>query len=134
MMTLASRAGFVAVIALMTAAGGFGTLAAQAPSAAMQIGATVAPQCRIAVDEATTSDDRSPAVHVVCGRRALRTLRVSSDEGAANRPVAAAGRSVRAGGEIVFVVPYAVATIASRVPSVPSQAAPRQPVTLTLDF
>jgi hypothetical protein len=109
---------------------------AQAPTAAMQVGATVAPQCRIVVDEPATDADRSPSVRVTCGRRGLRVLRVSSSSGtdSAARQLAAMELSgMRAGGEVAFVVPHALATVASRDPFVAPPAA-REPVVITLDF
>jgi hypothetical protein len=104
-------------------------------SSAMRVGATVAPQCRIDVGAATTSDDRSPALRVTCGRRELRTLRVTRDEGRAIQPVAALESSLlRAGGEVVFVVPREIGAVASLTPSLPAAAPARQPVVVTLDF
>src|SRR3954454_8961971 len=108
---------------------------AQSPAAAMHVGATVAPQCRILVDEATTADERSPSVRVTCGRRGLHVLRVTSGPATAIRPIAALEKGgLRAGAEFVFVVPHTIATVASLVPSIGSTPAAREPVMVTLDF
>ncbi len=129
------RSRLVAAFVLAGAAACSRHVLAQAPAAAMHVGATVAPQCRILVDEATTAGDRSPSVRVTCGRRALRVLRVSSGPATAIRPIAALETGgLRAGAQVVFVVPHAVATVASLVPSIASRSAVREPVVVTLDF
>jgi hypothetical protein len=134
-MRLFSRSRLVAAFVLAGAAACSRHVFAQAPAAAMHVGATVAPQCRIVVDEATTGDDRSPSVRVTCGRRGLHVLRVSGGPATAISPIAALEKGgLRAGAEVVFVVPHAIATVASLVPSIGSTPAAREPVVVTLDF
>jgi hypothetical protein len=123
------------LVLALAAAGSRAVLAQGAVTAAMQVGAAVHPQCRITVDEATTVDPQSPAVHVTCGRSALQALRVTSRLGATMLPVTASENgNLRAGGEVVFVVPNALTIVASRVPFVASAPAPHDPVVVTLDF
>src|SRR4051812_43461324 len=103
------RSRLAAAVVLASAAACPRDVLAQAPAAAMHVGATVAPQCRILVDEATTADDRSPSVRVTCGRRGLRVLRVTSGPVTGVRPIAALDKGgLRAGAEFVFLVPHAV--------------------------
>jgi hypothetical protein len=112
------------------------TSAAAQQSAALSVGARVAPQCSINVEPSTTLDDLSPAVRVRCGNRGLRVLRVSTDRGDGLKPSTTfAGSQLRAGGEVVFVVAQPLATLASRLPVfAPPPQPDRKPVRVTLDF
>jgi hypothetical protein len=103
---------------------------------AMRVGATVAPRCTITVDQSVVADDRSPSVRVVCSRSGLRSLRVTTSRGDSIQPTTTfAGAQLQAGGEVVFVVPIVLATVASNLPVIAPPAPPdRRPITLTLDF
>lgn len=121
----------LALIAVFTLVASAGSL--QAQSSALQVGANVAPQCLITVDD--QSDDRSPAVTVSCGASTLRALRVTTTRGEAIVPVqAASGRQLRAGGDFVFVVAQPVAAVASLGSTVPASTHRQANVTVTLDF
>lgn len=103
-------------------------------SAVLTVGARVAPTCTITVDATTAGD--APSARVQCGRRGLRVVRVTTDRGDGLQPVTTfAGRQLKAGGEVRFVVAQPLATVASLLPVF---AAPPQPerraVTVTLDF
>lgn len=104
-------------------------------SAALSVGARVAPQCRISVDPADVAG-QSPSVRVQCGRSGLRVLRVTTDRGDGLLPIATfAGRQMRAGGEVAFVIAQPLATVASLLPVIaPPPPVDRRPVTVTLDF
>lgn len=108
---------------------------AQAPTA-MHVGATVAPRCTITIDENGVSDDRSPSVRVVCSRSGLRNLRVTTSRGDNISPTTTlTGAQLQAGGEVVFVVPIVLATVAGNLPVMAPPPAPnRRTLTLTLDF
>lgn len=71
-------------------------------SAAMRVGAYVAPKCRIDVDEATTAGGN---IRVACGRSTFRLLRVSTDRDERLEPLAPLAATLQAGGELVFPVP-----------------------------
>src|SRR5262249_3779690 len=105
----------------LTAAGvcagalGAASVSAQA-QAALHVGATVVPHCRITVD------DQSPTVTASCAASTLRALRVTTNRGDLLRPIA--GRRIRAGGDATFVV--------SRAQT--SDPGGRTVVVVTLDF
>jgi hypothetical protein len=122
----------VAVAIVLVAVSG----AAAQQTAALSVGARVAPTCSVSVEPSTTRDDFSPAVRVRCGNSGLRVLRVSTDRGDGIRPTTTfAGSQLPAGGEVVFVVPVTLVTVASRLPVVAPPPPPeRRPVRVTLDF
>jgi hypothetical protein len=106
--------------------------------AALRVGARVAPACSVFVDSSAADVSTSPSVRVVCGRSALRALRVSADSGSGEDiapVVGVAGRQQLSGGEVVFTVPSLVATLASRglVSSLPRATQPAT-VVITLHF
>lgn len=127
----------VAVLALFAGAAETRAVLAQGQDrGAMQVGATVAPRCTVSIDVTEVTDDRSPSVRVVCSRSGLRNLRVSSSRGDTVQPTATfVGAQRQAGGELVFVVPVVLATVASNLPIITVPAQPdRRPFTVTLDF
>jgi hypothetical protein len=103
---------------------------------AMRVGATVAPRCTISVDTSVVADDRNPSVRVVCSRSGLRKLRVTTSRGDNVQPTTTfAGAQLQAGGEVAFVIPVVLATVAGSLPVFAPPAPPdRRPLTLTLDF
>jgi hypothetical protein len=121
----------LALTAIFAVVASAGSLHAQ--SSALQVGARVAPQCLITVDD--QSDDRSPAVTVSCGASTLRALRVTTTRGEEIVPVQAANlRQLKAGGDFVFVVAQPVAAVASLGSVLPASARRPGSVTVTLDF
>ena len=108
-----------------------------AQTAAMHVGATVAPRCRINVEPDANDAGRGPGVRVQCGRAGLKALRVTTDRGDGLRPmITVAGRQMLAGGDVLYLAPpQPLATLASLRPAfAPPPPADQRPVTITLDF
>jgi hypothetical protein len=78
---------------------------AQTVTAAVHIGVSVSPACRISVgDTVAASDDRRAAVRVACGRQNLQTLRVTSLRAGGIAPVRSwPGRNLHPDAEVVVV-------------------------------
>ncbi len=103
MMSRSTQARMLTVGSLLAISfAGLPSVAVAQQSAAMQVGASVAPRCRIDVDEAPTAVE---GIRVACGRSAFRTLRVSTDQGDRLEPVAPLAATQHAGGELVFRLP-----------------------------
>jgi hypothetical protein len=131
-----NQAFFAAMTGVFGAVMLFAAPAQARQSTALSIGARVAPKCSITVEPSTTRDDQSPAVRVQCGRSNLHVLRVTTDRGDDLRPLTTfAGSQLQAGGEVVFVVPVTLDTVASRLPVIAPPPPPdRRPIRVTLDF
>jgi hypothetical protein len=123
-------------VAALFMAGLFPAVAGAQQSAGLSVGARVAPHCTISVDRVAVLDADNSGVRVVCGKSALRALRISTDRGdilEAFTTLASAMR--RAGGEVAVAVPQLLGTVASRLPVFAMPAQPeRRPVLVTLDF
>lgn len=104
---------------------------AVAQQSAMQVGAYVAPKCRIDVDETTIVRGR---IRVACGRSAFRVLRVSTDSGERLEPLAPLAATPQAGGELVFPVPRSRRMVASVVPVTSPPQLTQRALTVTFDF
>lgn len=106
--------------------------------AGLRVGARVAPACSILAEPSDADAGNSASVRVMCGRSALRALRVSMASGSGDdvTPVATlAGRQRLSGGEVVFTVPNLVATLASLRPVLGLPHATEPPtVVVTLQF
>jgi hypothetical protein len=106
-------------------------------SVQMTVSARVEAQCLIEVQQAQAPDDgQAPGVRVVCGRTAVRHLRVTSDRHGSLRPtVMASAQQMVAAEEVFYSMAQPMAALASLEPVLPP-AAPidDQPVTVTLDF
>jgi len=135
-MRLSARALVAAALALVCVGMTARVVFAQAPVASMHVGATVAPTCRISVEAPADAAGSTPALRVACGRRSLRSLRVSSNDGVAVHQLATSATitTLRAGGEVVFMAPRSVPIVASLAPSFAADTIASQPVVFTLDF
>lgn len=105
-------------------------------SAALRVAVRVAPVCSIFTNSPETDRFAPPSIRLLCGRTALRAIRVSTDSGEDVVPMPGpAARQWLSAGEVVFSLPTVLATVASRdvLASLPRQSEPT-PVVVTLNF
>ena len=110
-------------------------VAVTAQTASMTVSATVRPSCRVTVEPAAADESGSTRVALACGHPALRTLRVSTDSRQPLVRAAMIDRDAQAWREMHFIMPHAVAVLASGTPrALPAEPPRREVVTVTFDF
>lgn len=105
-------------------------------TAALQVAARVAPVCSIITSSSERDAFKTPSIRLRCGHSALRAIRVSTDSGEGVVGMSdPAARQWLSGGEVVFSLTTALATVASRdIQFSLLRQAELAPVVVTLHF